>query len=179
MPTIDRLGFLQSVATATGALLLAQPASYAADTVDPSAQLAVNAALRNVKSCQKVLEGLAETTIPSSDYTTLKQTLRVAPVSNLRKSCTTIVSAAAEDETKAAALQKSYKTFVRALETLDGTASLALRGKTLKNDELQSAYFVTVQALNDFVAMATASDETTASSSTSSSDAEASLSSSS
>jgi hypothetical protein len=43
-----------------------------------------------------------------------------------------------------------YKTFISSLEKLDSTASLAIRGRTIEEGELQETYAGTVDALQEF-----------------------------
>ena len=149
----DRKAFLQTTALSFGsAAMLVGTSSPAPAHADVTNKVASSAALRNVKLVQKRLAGLADT-VAQNEYQELKEALRVAPFSDLRKNMTTLVRGG-EDGPDAQALQDKYKTFIAKLEKMDTTATLALRGKKLNEGDFNSTYQATVDALADFVELA-------------------------
>ena len=153
----DRKSFLQTVVLSflgsSTLLVLPTNAAYA----DVTNKVASSSALRNVKLVQKKLAGL-QVVVQENEYQELKEALRVAPFSDLRKSMSTLVKGG-EDGPDAELLQTKYKTFIARLEKMDGTASLALRGKKLSEGEFTSTYQATVDALADFLETASAAAE--------------------
>lgn len=143
----DRKTFLQTAALSFGsatAMFTSLPAH-----ADVTNKVASSAALRNVKLVQKRLASLADT-VAQDEYQELKDALRVAPFSDLRKNMTVLVRGG-EDGPDAQVLQDKYKTFIAQLEKMDTTATLALRGKKLNEGDFSSTYQATVDALADFV----------------------------
>lgn len=124
--------------------------------------LSAATALRNVKSCQKKLARL-EDYVDMKDYVMLKQSLREAPFSDLRVSCTSLVRDSS-GSSYADSLGDQYKTLMANLETMDSTASLLLRGRQMEENELKKTYQSTVSSLNDFVALVEEATSTSSSS---------------
>jgi hypothetical protein len=124
---------------------------------DVTNKVASSAALRNVKLSQKKLVGL-QNVVDANEYTELKESLRAAPISDIRKNMSMLVKGG-EDGPDAQVLQDKYKRFIARLEKMDGMASLALRGRKLDKSELLLAYQATVDALNDFLETAQAAAE--------------------
>ena len=155
---VTRHDFLQrSVALVLGGgvsstLLVSSPAPASA-AVGVQSQLSYSAALRNVKSVQKKLE-VMELYVTQDEYMSLKEALRVAPCSEIRKSCTTLARASGEETETFVELDARYKSFIAKLEKMDSTASVAMRGRTLKEGQLEGDYQATVAALDNFVVLA-------------------------
>lgn len=134
---------------ATGSVLTTRPQAANADI---TSKVASSAALRNVKTSQKKLKTLSAYA-NENEYLKLKEALREAPLSEVRKSCTTLVNGG-EDGPDAEKLQAKYKTFIGALEKLDSTGSVAVRGKKLKAGQFEKLYLDTVESLADFLVTA-------------------------
>jgi hypothetical protein len=117
---------------------------------DLSTQVAVNAALRTLKSSQKKLLTL-EVTMDMKDYAVLKEAFRVLPMSELRRSCGTILKTIPIESNTHDSFSNAYKTMVTALESLDSTASLALRGRDITPEVFRDKYQATVQAMQVLV----------------------------
>lgn len=153
-PAISRNDFFQqaiaaATATATSATVLLVPSIANADV---TSQLAAPAALRLVKRSRKKLSAL-ELVVSNQDYEAFKASLRADPISDLRKSCSTIIRAA-EDSEQADAVLQAYKKFVTNLEKADGLASLAMRGRKLGENEFAQAYQSLMESLDAFVVLA-------------------------
>jgi hypothetical protein len=179
--TTSRETFLNSglavlIGSTSGLLLPAGPFAKSRDHRANAAmtvlanQLSSSAALRNVRSVQKKF-GALELYVAEDQYSELREAIRVAPFSEIRKSCTTLVRAAAlaaqegdvvveggggEGVVSSVGeeLAARYKAFVYNFEKMDGTASLAMRGKKLKEGEFYGTYRATVAALDDFLLLA-------------------------
>jgi hypothetical protein len=119
---------------------------------DVTSKVASSAALRNVKSSQKKLAAM-EVLVEENDYSEVKEAIRAAPFSDVRKSCSTLIKGG-EDGPDFEELQVRYKSFVTKLEKMDSNASLALRGRTLPAGEFVASYQATVEALTNFVDIA-------------------------
>jgi hypothetical protein len=137
-----------TVAT-TSTVLTTSPQAANADI---TSKVASSTALRNVKTSQKKLKTLNDFA-KENEYMKLKEALREAPLSEVRKSCTTLVNGG-EDGPDAEKLQTKYKTFIGALEKMDSTGSVAIRGKKLKEGQFERLYQETVESLADFLVTA-------------------------
>jgi hypothetical protein len=163
--TVTREAFLNDglvvLIGSTSGLMLPGVASRANAAMTGANQISYSAALRNVKSVQKKF-GALELYVVEDEYGSLREAIRVAPFSEVRKSCTTLVRASSEDvegggeavSPVGEALAARYKTFIANFEKMDGTASLAMRGKKLKEGEFYGTYQATVAALDDFLLLA-------------------------
>ena len=124
---------------------------------DVTAKLASSAALRNVKSCQNKLKSL-EASVSEPDFLAIRQSLREAPFSDLRKNMSTLVKSS-EDGPDAAPMAAQYKKFITSLETMDVRAGLGARGQKISADEM-NGYFGAVQTnLKEFLLLAEAAAE--------------------
>lgn len=149
----DCTKLVAGVTATTAGVWLPQLAVAAAATTDTTtSKLAASAALRSVKIAKKRLQ--SETVfdyIVQSDYPALQAVLRVAPISEIRKACFVLVRAADDGEDNSTLLSVQYKAFIAALEKLDTTAMVAIRGRALGASEFRDSYDATVSALSDFV----------------------------
>ncbi|GKY92122.1 hypothetical protein MPSEU_000183600 [Mayamaea pseudoterrestris] len=152
--SMTRSGFFQTVVTAAALTITATPLVANADV---TAKLASSTALRKVKSCQNKLATL-ETAISETDYLAVRQSLREAPCSDLRKSMTTLVKGA-EDGSNAQEISAKYKTFISSLETLDAKAGLGLRGQSISVEEMTKYYQAVLINLREFLEAAQAAAE--------------------
>jgi hypothetical protein len=139
---------LMGVAVATTSVM----APVQAANADVSSKLASSSALRNVKTSQKRLIAMNDS-IQGDEYMEVKNALREAPVSEIRKACTTLVKGG-EDGPDAAQLETKYKAFIGSLESMDSKASLALRGRKLNQGEFEKSYKETMDSLADFLLLA-------------------------
>lgn len=151
LAAVTRKSFLQDCVAVgvAAATTLAVPGAARADV---TSKVASSSALRTVKSSQKRMEGLAEA-VELNDYAAVMATFREAPFSDIRKSCTTLIKGG-EDGPDAEKLADQYKSFVTAIEKLDSTASVAVRGKKLREGEFSKVYSESVAALGVFVTTA-------------------------
>jgi hypothetical protein len=85
----------------------------------------------------------------------LRNSLRVPPVSELRKNLYSLVRQ--DDES----FLKLYQKFITALEKMDNTALVASRGRKLKEGELLLCYRNASNALGDFMALVEGSEAST------------------
>jgi hypothetical protein len=145
-----RSSFFKDVSVIAAGVLVFAP--NVAGATDIRSKLASSAALRNVKSSQKKLTTLVDY-IQLGDYAGLKEALRASPFSDLRKSMSTLVKSG-EDGPDSDKLQTTYKTFIVALETLDSTASLAVRGRKISAEQMSSLYVACEDALGSFLVLA-------------------------
>uniref|UniRef100_A0A7S3DRB6 Uncharacterized protein n=1 Tax=Entomoneis paludosa TaxID=265537 RepID=A0A7S3DRB6_9STRA len=151
--TTTRKGFLTQAGVIMAGVLSVPHAARA----DITNKLASSAALRNVKSVQKKLSSM-ELYVSDSDYTSVREAIRVAPFSDVRKSCKTLIKGG-EDGPDAQALQDKYTDFMASLEKMDSLAGLAIRGRNIKNEEFYASYKATVDSLGNFVEVAQAAAE--------------------
>mmetsp|Transcript_15230 Transcript_15230/g.23699 ORF Transcript_15230/g.23699 Transcript_15230/m.23699 type:complete len:200 (-) Transcript_15230:41-640(-) len=119
---------------------------------DVTNKIASSSALRNVKRSVKQLDSL-ELYVANNEYLELKQAIRVAPIAEIRKNCKTLVKGG-EDGPDADKLEQEYSVFIKALESLDGTASLGSRGRTIPEGQFTQQYKATVTALAEFIKVA-------------------------
>jgi hypothetical protein len=142
-PVSTRRVFAQTLVSVATSLPLASSAA----TLDLPSQIALNAALRNLKSSQKQLASL-EATLEFKEYTKIKDAFRSPPLSELRKSCGTLFKVVDKEESD---LGRAYRELVSALESLDSTASLILRGRDITPDVVRSKYTATLEAMDKLV----------------------------
>lgn len=138
--------FLQDVLTAVtvGSVVLPQAAN-----ADITSQLAAPAALRAIKRARKKISNL-EDIVLLGDYTGIKTTLRLDSISDLRKSCSTIIKAT-EDGPNAESVLQNYKSMIASLEKLDSLASVGMRGRKVGVDELKASYDSFVASLDSLI----------------------------
>jgi hypothetical protein len=118
-------------------------------SADVTSQLAAPAALRAIKRARKKITNL-EDTVLLNDYTGIKAALRLESISDLRKSCSTIIKAT-EDGPNAENILTNYKTMITSLEKLDSLASVGMRGRKLSTSELKESYDLFVVSLERFI----------------------------
>jgi hypothetical protein len=129
--------------------VLAAPLTARAEV---TSKIASSTALRNVKRSLKQLSSL-ELYATSDNYQSLQGSLREAPIAHVRKNCYILVRGG-EDGPDAQVLASSYQKFIKALEQMDSTASLAMRGRKLPQGTFYDSYKVTVSTLTDFLKIA-------------------------
>jgi hypothetical protein len=136
-----------------GAVVLAQPFIPTKEALaDVSTEVVASSAFRSIKSSLRKMRKLEEVVL-LDDFSALKESLREAPISEIRKSCNAVIRGA-DDESDVTRLQMLYEKFIAALEKMDGTASVAMRGRKLSKNEFFDAYHSTVLALDEFVGAA-------------------------
>jgi hypothetical protein len=152
-----------TVAALVMATVVAQPAlATDNDSNIISAQLAGGAALRTMKLCLKKLQSDGTVfSVTNNEYGAVKELLRVAPLSDIRKSASTLVirtaGSAGTDGSSTEAFEtmtSQYKALIGAIEIMDGKASVAMRGRKLIESEFYGSYATVVERLQDFVATA-------------------------
>jgi hypothetical protein len=101
--------------------------------------------LRKVKSAlQKLRSETVRDVVVNYEYLDLKQILRLPPLSEVRKSCSSLLKQFPQCESQ-------YRNFIVQLEAFDTMATLGLRGKIPSWEEWNGAYERTITALQGFV----------------------------
>ncbi|KAG7346704.1 hypothetical protein IV203_005773 [Nitzschia inconspicua] len=139
------IGFMGSIAT----VLPLNPQVARADITN---KVASSPALRSLKRAQQNLPKLLPT-VQSNDYVAVKSFLRTPPFDDVRKNGFILVRGG-EDSPKASELEASYKSFIASLEKIDGTASLGMRGRTIKPLQMSEEYDNIVAAMDSFLKLA-------------------------
>mmetsp|Transcript_3376 Transcript_3376/g.5030 ORF Transcript_3376/g.5030 Transcript_3376/m.5030 type:complete len:179 (-) Transcript_3376:1735-2271(-) len=130
---------------AAGIASVISPSEARADISDKAA---TSAALRNVNRSIKQLDSF-ELYVVNKQFEELKQAIRVAPLSEIRRNASVLVRAG-EDGPDAEALKSSYQSFIRTLEQLDTIATSAVRGREIQQDAFLAKYKDTVASLGEF-----------------------------
>jgi len=94
---------------------------------DVTNKIASSTALRSLKIAQSQLPIKLLPVCQSNNYIGVKKVLRESPFDELRKDLLTVVRGG-EDGSKADELLLAYKQLIKALEAIDATASLGMRG---------------------------------------------------
>ena len=139
--------FSKTAVTAVGAGLIMGPRPAVAMESVITSKIAASASLRKVKSCLKELQSM-ELYVSMNDYAQVKEAIRVPPLTEIRKSCKTLIAANEED----AELTSLYADFIKQLEALDSAAGLALRGR--KDVNMNANYEGSVASLSKFIQVA-------------------------
>jgi hypothetical protein len=111
--------------------------------------------IRSLKRAEKQL-GKMELYAVENDYEAIKQAIRNAPFSEIRKNSFALIKEYASQPDLQSKLTASYQVFISSLETMDSTASLGMRGRKLDNGALLKSYQATSVALNEWIAVASA-----------------------
>ena len=136
--------------TLTTALLVGAGVPATAAHADVTNKVASTTALRSLTRAQ---EKLPERLLPeakANNFEGVKLRLREPPFDTLRKNGQILVRGG-EDGPKVGQLVKGYKELIAALEKIDGTASLGMRGRTIDPFQLTTEYEAIVKALDSFV----------------------------
>ena len=137
--------------TLTTALLVGAPFGVPASAhADVTNKVASTTALRSLTRAQ---EKLPERLLPeakANNFEGVKLRLREPPFDTLRKNGQILVRGG-EDGPKVGQLVKGYKELIAALEKIDGTASLGMRGRKMDPFQLTTEYEAIVRALDSFV----------------------------
>jgi hypothetical protein len=149
--SVSRSAFFRDV---TSAIIISMPLVAHADV---TAKVASSAALRKVRTCQMKLATL-EASVTDQDFLAIREALRVAPFSDLRKSMSTLVKGG-EDGPNAQELAEKYKLFISSLETMDARAGLGARGGKVSGEEMVKYFENTKTSLQEFLLLAEASAE--------------------
>lgn len=197
---IDRQSFLKMLSfgatITTSSLIIPSKYAYAEDdtmmeniesstntkhVILQSDQIAISSALRNVKNSIKTLQSTEmELIITTNDYVAVKEKLRVIPLSEIRKSCSSLMKYSVsynfiqktlpsefdekilstmtmEEKINRSKLGISYQTYKKSLERMDSLASLGMRGrdyKTSNNEIWINSYQETITSLQSFLSIA-------------------------
>jgi hypothetical protein len=145
-PALSRRSFVQdALLVASTTVLLPTAAARASDGLI----LGPVEALRSVELCQKkLLSNSVELFVATDDYLSFMSSLRTAPLSDLRKSCSVLIQFYQGDTEL---LVKNYKKMISGLERMDSLALAASRGRVLGGNEFEKSYFDMLQALAEFV----------------------------
>ena len=122
---------------------------------DVTNKVASQSSLRYIKKSMKELDKL-EFFAAQNDYSEIKQGIRGAGLSEIRKNALVLMRAA-EDGPEAENLKNAYDAFIKDVEALDIAAALGLRGK--KAVVLYPVYQKASKSLQEFAAVAARSVE--------------------
>lgn len=149
----SRRGFVQSLGLAS--MTVMAPPAFAEETESESVStIILSPNLRSMKRAEKQLSKM-EFYAVENDYENLKLAIRNAPFSEIRKNSYALIKEYAGRSDEQAKLNSSYVAFIAALEKMDSTASLGLRGRKLESDEMLKCFQATSVALNNWIAVAT------------------------
>lgn len=99
--------------------------------------------------------------IQLEDYAGLRETLRLAPFSEMRKACRTILKATTPiyqgEDPPPSPLEPKYREVIAGMEKMDSLAGLGVRGRKIPKADMENAYEKTVQAFSAFMQDAEAS----------------------
>jgi hypothetical protein len=126
--------------------LLVDPQVAAADVTN---KVASSPALKSLKRAQQNLPKLLPT-VQSNDYVAVKAFFRTPPFDQVRKNGFILVRGG-EDGPKASELEASYKSLIATIEKIDGTASLGMRGRSIKPLQMSEEYDNIVAAMDSFL----------------------------
>ena len=152
---LSRRGFAESLAGAVAFLALPKPA-FADDDTDSAggvSNILQSSNLRSLKRAEKQFEKL-ELYAVANEYENIKLGIRNAPFSEVRKNSFALIKEYSDQPDKKAKLTASYEVFISAVETLDSTSSLGMRGRKLGNGALLQSFQATSKALSDWIAVA-------------------------
>lgn len=117
---------------------------------DVTNKIASSTALRALTRVQSQLPVKVLPAVQANDFVGVKARLREAPFDNVRKNGQTLVRGG-EDGPRARELVKYYKELIAALEKIDSTASLGMRGRTIGPLEMTQEYDKIIVALETFL----------------------------
>jgi hypothetical protein len=136
-------------------------------------QVATAAALRKVKSSyKKLISNEVELYVSTNDYISIKELVRVAPISDIRNACTNLIKLSliqkqssnsitsdpsvllGTTSTPITELENSYKKFISSMERMDSYASLGIRGRKLNDTDFATSYQSTITLLQEFIQLA-------------------------
>lgn len=120
---------------------------------DVTNKVASSTALRFLTRAQDKLPTKLLPDVQANDFVGVKARIREPPFDTVRKNMQILVIGG-EDGPKAKELVRSYKDVIAALEKIDGTASLGMRGRAIGPLEMTEQYEVLVGALNSFMNVA-------------------------
>uniref|UniRef100_A0A7S1Z940 Uncharacterized protein n=1 Tax=Ditylum brightwellii TaxID=49249 RepID=A0A7S1Z940_9STRA len=137
-------------AALAAATVLTTSASLPANA-DVTNKIASSSALRTIKRCIRQLTDMEGSATSFNDYMSVKESIRKPPLTEVRRNCVILIKGG-EDGPDAALLQEKYNAFIKALESLDGQASLGMRGR--KGISMVEEYDATMKAIKDFYEVA-------------------------
>jgi len=119
-------------------------------SADVTNKIASSSALRALARAQTQLPAKLLPEVKANNYVGVKARLREPPFDNVRKNGQILVRGG-EDGPRVKELVKTYKELITALEKIDATASLGMRGRSIDPFEMSREYEVVVGALDSFV----------------------------
>jgi hypothetical protein len=150
----DRKAFLKTLVSSTGGAVLLAPSVVKADVTN---KVASASALRSLQRAQRQF-GSLELAVSNNDFLETKNALRLPPFADIRKNCQILVKGGADGPNKDE-LEAKYKSFIASVEKLDGTCSVALRGRSVPNERLYEEYRAVAASLEAFANVAKESAE--------------------
>ena len=117
---------------------------------DVTNKVASSTALRALTRTQDKLPTKLLPDVQANDFIGVKARLREPPFDSVRKNAQILVRGG-EDGPRAKELVRSYKDLIGALEKIDSTASLRMRGRSIGPLEMSEQYEVLVAALTSFL----------------------------
>ena len=154
-------GIASAIAVSSSATLGSSPAYAIEDILDTSdgtttgtvGSMRASPALKNIKRAEKQLSKM-EFYAVENNYEEMKLAIRNPPFSEIRKNSFQIIRDFKGEQNQQDQLQAAYDKFIASLEKMDSTASLAMRGRKLENGALLQSYDATVEALSEWIEVA-------------------------
>lgn len=155
---LSRRNFAETLGVAVA--FLASPKLALADEEEESAGsggvtgILQSSNLRSLKRAEKQL-GKLEFYAVENEFENMKLGLRNAPFSEIRKNSFALIKEYASQPDQQSKLTASYNVFISAVERLDSTASLGMRGRKMDDGAFLKMFQETSKALSEWIAVAT------------------------
>ncbi len=145
--TVASTALLSSTATLSSSTRFGFVESAHADVTN---KVASSTALRALARTQEKLPTKLLPDVQANDFIGVKARLREPPFDTVRKNAQILVRGG-EDGPRTKELVRSYKDLIGALEKIDSTASLGMRGRSIGPLEMSEQYEVLIAALASFL----------------------------
>merc|ERR1712238_314393 len=120
---------------------------------DVTNKVASTAAIRILQRAKLQLPIKVFPYIEQKDFQNIKSALRLPPFDSIRKYASVLVRGGEDLGSQAIELENSYKILIQALEKLDNTSSLGMRGSKISSSRMKEEYDTFVLALDSFLTL--------------------------
>jgi len=120
---------------------------------DVTNKVASTAAIRILQRAKLQLPIKVFPYIEQKDFQNIKGALRLPPFDSIRKYASVLVRGGEDLGSQAIELENSYKILIQALEKLDNTSSLGMRGSKISSLRMKEEYDTFVLALDSFLTL--------------------------
>jgi len=120
---------------------------------DVTNKVASTAAIRILQRAKLQLPIKVFPYIEQKDFQNIKGALRLPPFDSIRKYASVLVRGGEDLGSQAIELENSYKILIQALEKLDNTSSLGMRGSKISSIRMKEEYDTFVLALDSFLTL--------------------------